>query len=102
MHPNFHLNYGILVHEYKNVVIKLQKEHENPLEINFCFQTEIKSLSMCLTMGTEIIPPFSSTELLHGGSISMSRSRHMEWITDHVSTKRAFLKIHIAHKVASI
>ena len=57
---------------------------------------------MCLTMGTEIIPPFSSTELLHGGSISMSMSRHVEWITDHVSTKRAFLKIHIAHKVASI
>jgi hypothetical protein len=37
MHPNFHLIYGILVCKYKNVMIMLQKEWENPLKIRFLF-----------------------------------------------------------------
>ena len=53
--------YGILVRKYKNVTITLQKERENPLKICFCFQTGLKSLSTCLPVGIEIVPPFSTT-----------------------------------------
>jgi hypothetical protein len=47
MHTSFHLIYGINVRMYKNVMITLQKEQENPLQISFCFQTREKSLSTC-------------------------------------------------------
>ena len=71
MHPNFHLSYGILVRKYKNVTITSQQERENPLKIRFCFQTGIKSLSMCLPVGIAIVPPSASgyTEVLQGGII---------------------------------
>jgi hypothetical protein len=41
IHPNFHMSYGILLRKYKNVMITLKKEQENPLKIGFCFQTEV-------------------------------------------------------------
>jgi hypothetical protein len=39
----------------------LQKYQENPLNISFLFSNGIKSLSMCLPVGIEIVPPFSTT-----------------------------------------
>ena len=38
MHPNFHLSYGILGRNDKNVMIRSQIEDENPLNISFSFQ----------------------------------------------------------------
>jgi hypothetical protein len=60
-YPNVHLSYGILVRKYKNVTITLQKEQENPLKICFVFKPGIKTLSTCLPVGIEIVPPFSTT-----------------------------------------
>ena len=40
MHQNVHLSYVIFVRKYKNVMIMLQKEQENPLKISFCFEAE--------------------------------------------------------------
>ena len=51
MHPNFHLIYGILVCKYKNVMIMLQKERENPLKIRFCFQIGDKIIIYVSTRG---------------------------------------------------
>jgi len=39
----------------------VQKYHENPLKISFVFKPGIKSLSTCLPVGIEILPPFSNT-----------------------------------------
>jgi hypothetical protein len=61
MHPNFHPSYGILVRKYKNVTITLQKERAHPLKSVFVFKPGIKSLSTCLPVGIEIVPPFSTT-----------------------------------------
>ena len=36
---NVHLSYDILLQEYKNITITLQKEQEYPLKFSFCFQT---------------------------------------------------------------
>jgi hypothetical protein len=49
MHTSFHLIYGSNVHMYKNVMITLQKEQENPLQISFCFQTREKIAIYVLT-----------------------------------------------------
>ena len=61
MHPNFHLSYVISVHKSKNVMITLQKYPENPLESVVVFKPGIRSLSTCLSVGIEIVPPFSTT-----------------------------------------
>jgi hypothetical protein len=90
MHPNFHLSYmyGILVRKYKNVTITLQKERENPLKICFCFQTGLKSLSTCLPVGIEIVPPFSTTVqpsvmLTYQEMGHKSRWLIRKWVTSH-------------------
>jgi len=61
MHPNFHLSYGSLVRKYKNVMIMFQKEQEHSLKIRVFFKSGIKSLSTCLPVSIEIVPPFSTT-----------------------------------------
>jgi hypothetical protein len=51
MHPNFHRSKGILVCNYKIVMITLQKEQENPLKISFCFQNGDKIVIYVSTHG---------------------------------------------------
>jgi hypothetical protein len=89
MHPNFHLSYGILVRQYKNVMIMLQKERENPLKISFCFQTGDKIVIYVSTHGhwdcttlqqhcTTFDFASGYTEVLQGGTVSMSTGRHVD------------------------
>ena len=51
MHPNFHPSKGILVCNYKIVMITLQKEQENSLKISFCFQNGDKIVIYVSTHG---------------------------------------------------
>ena len=41
-------------------MVTLQKVHENPLKSIFAFKPGIKSLSTCLPVGIEIVPPLYS------------------------------------------
>ena len=89
MHPNFHLSYGILIRKYKNVMITLQKEWDNPLKIRFCFQTGDKIVIYVSTRGhwdctilqhhcTTFGFDSDYTEVLQGGTISMPTGRHVD------------------------
>ena len=89
MHPNVHLSYGILVRMYKNVTITLQKERENPLKINFCFQTGDKIVIYVSTRGhwdCTTLKHFciawgeaeGCTVVMKSGAISMSAGRHVD------------------------
>ena len=94
MHPNFHLDYGILVRKYKNVTITLQKEQEHPLKISFCFQTGDNIVIYvsthghwdCTTLQHHCIAfGFASgyAEVLQGGTISMPTGRHVDNLYCH-------------------
>jgi hypothetical protein len=56
-YSHFHLSYGILVRKYNNVMNTLQKEQEHPLKSVFIFKLGIISLSTCLPVGIDMVPP---------------------------------------------
>jgi hypothetical protein len=68
-------------------MITLKKYQENSLKV-FVFKPGIKSLSTCLPVGIEIVPPISTTatfgfassytEVLQGGTISMPTGRNVD------------------------
>ena len=64
---------------YGKLVRKIQNEKDKKI---YKIKLGIKSLSTCLPLGVEIIPPFSSTvqttKVCHGGTISMSMGRHVD------------------------
>ena len=74
MHPTLHVSYGILVPKYKNVMITLLKEQENPLKINFCFQAVDKIVLYVSTHGDwdcTTLEHYFSTDKYRDGTISM-------------------------------
>jgi hypothetical protein len=89
IHPNFHMSYNILLRKYKNVMITLSKEQENPLKISFCFQTGDKIVIYVSTRGhwncttlqhhcTAFGFASDYAEVLQGGTISMPTDRHVD------------------------
>ena len=70
-YSHFHLSSGILIRKYNNVMNTLQKKQEHPPKISVCFQTGdkgnnkitelrtilIRSLSTCLLVGIDMVPP---------------------------------------------
>jgi hypothetical protein len=99
------MSYGIVLRKYKNVMITLSKEQENPIKISWCFQTEDKIVIYVSIRGhwgtryQEMRPPFSMLNakrfeiiyVLHHHYIMYSNVKTPQW--RYVTTIHVTLRI---------